>query len=63
MKTIDLVKKQFVEEGLKTLMTRKPTSCVFSKKKVDGDLINKLIALSCSPAPIGNARQTHRGKM
>jgi transposase len=59
MKTIDRVKKQFVEEGLEAVMTRKPTSRVFAKK-VDGDLEARLIALSCSPAPEGHARWTLR---
>jgi transposase len=59
MKTIDRVKKQFVEKGLEAVMTRKPTSRVFAKK-VDGDLEAKLIALSCSPAPEGHARWTLR---
>lgn len=59
MKTIDRVKKQFVEQGLEAVMTRKPTSRVFSRK-VDGDLEAKLIALSCSPAPEARARWTLR---
>jgi len=57
MRTIDRVKKQFVEEGLEAVMTRKPTSRVFSKK-VDGHLEAQLIALSCSPVPDGYARWT-----
>lgn len=59
MKTIDRVKKQFVEEGLEAVMTRKPTSRVFARK-VDGDLEAKLIAMSCSLAPEGHARWTLR---
>ena len=55
MRTIDRFKKQFVEEGLEAVMTRKPTSRVFSRK-VDGDLEAQLIALSCSPVPEGYAR-------
>ena len=37
MKTIDRVKKRFVEEGLDEVMTRKPTSRVY-ERKADGDL-------------------------
>ena len=55
MKTIDRVKKRFVEEGLDEVMTRKPTSRVY-ERKADGDLEAHLIALSCSPAPEGHAR-------
>lgn len=59
MKTIDRVKKRFVEEGLDAVMTRKPTSRVYARK-ADGDLEAHLIALSCSPAPEGHARWTLR---
>ena len=59
MKTIDRVKKQFVEEGLEAVMTRKPSSRIVAKK-IDGDLEAKLIALSCSAAPEGHARWTLR---
>ncbi len=57
MKIFDRVKKQFVENGLDAVTTRKPMSRVFSKK-VDGDLDARLIALSCSPAPEGSTGWT-----
>lgn len=57
MKTIDRVKKRFVENGFEASMTRKPTTRAFSKK-IDSDVEARLIALSCSPAPEGHARWT-----
>ena len=55
MKTIDRVKKRFVEDGLDEVMTRKPTRRVY-ERNADGDLEAHLIALSCSPAPEGYSR-------
>jgi transposase len=59
MKTIDRVKKRFVEEGLDAVLTRKPSSRTF-QPRVDGDLEARLIALSCSEPPVGHRRWSLR---
>ena len=59
MKTIDRVKKRFVEEGLDMALTGKPSNRIYSRK-ADGDLEAHLIALSCSKAPQGYQRWTLR---
>lgn len=59
MKTIDRVKKRFVEEGLDMALTGKPSTRVY-RRKADGDLEAHLIALSCSAAPAGHQRWTLR---
>lgn len=59
MKTIDRVKKRFVEEGLEAVLSRKPSSRTFHPK-VDGDLEAHLIALSCSEPPVGHKRWSLR---
>jgi len=59
MKTIDRVKKRFVEEGLDMALTGKPSTRVY-RRKADGDLEAHLIALSCSAAPEGHQRWTLR---
>ena len=55
MKTIDRVKKKFVEKGLKAVTTRKPTGRVFAKKN-NGDIEDKMIAKRSSPAQEGHYR-------
>jgi hypothetical protein len=57
MKTIDRVKKQFVEQGLEHESKADQSRLC---QKSHGDLEAKLIALSCSPAPEGHARWTLR---
>jgi len=59
MKTIDRVKKRFVEEGLNIALTGKPSTRVYSRK-ADGDLEAHLVALSCSEPPEGHLRWTLR---
>jgi transposase len=59
MKTIDRVKKRFVEEGLNMALTGKPSTRVYSRK-ADGDLEAHLVALSCSEPPEGHLRWTLR---
>ncbi len=59
MKTIDRVKKRFVEEGLEATLTRRPSSRTF-QPRVDGDLEAHLIALSCSEPPVGYKRWSLR---
>ena len=59
MKTIDRVKKRFVEESLEAVLQRKPSTRVF-RNKVDGDLEAHLIAMSCSEPPVGYKRWSLR---
>ncbi|MCB9233743.1 MAG: IS630 family transposase [Bacteroidia bacterium] len=46
MRTIDRIKKQFVEEGLEACLSRRKSSREYHSK-IDGDLEAHLIALSC----------------
>lgn len=59
MRTIDRVKKSFVEEGLEICLNGKKSSRMYSKK-VDGDAEAHLIALACSNAPSGFAKWSLR---
>ena len=59
MKTIDRVKKRFIEEGFDVALTGKPSTRVY-RRKADGDFEAHLIALSCSAAPEGHKRCTLR---
>jgi transposase len=59
MRTIDRVKKKFVEGGLEACLERRPTSRVY-ESKIDGDVEAKLIALCCSEPPKGYARWSLR---
>ena len=59
MRTIDRVKKKFIEEGLDLCLERRPTQRVY-EKKVDGDLEAKLITLCCSEPPKGSAKWSLR---
>ena len=59
MRTIDRVKKRFVEEGLESALKMAPTSRVYDKL-VDGDMEAHLIALACGEPPKGFARWSLR---
>lgn len=59
MRTIDRVKKRFVEEGLEAALKMAPTSRMYDKL-VDGDMEAHLIALACGEAPEGYARWSLR---
>ena len=59
MRTIDRIKKRFVEEGFDAVLERKPTSREY-ERKADGDLEARLVALSCSEPPDGHARWSLR---
>lgn len=59
MRTIDRIKKRFVEEGFDAVLERKPTSREY-ERKADGDLEARLVALSCSEPPEGHARWSLR---
>lgn len=59
MRTIDRVKKKFIEEGLEACLERRPTTRVY-ERKTDGDIEAKLITLCCSEPPKGFARWSLR---
>lgn len=59
MRTIDRVKKRFVEEGLDRALERVTGTRVY-EIKADGDFEAHLISLACSQAPDGYARWSLR---
>lgn len=59
MRTIDRVKKKFIEEGFENILERRPTSRIY-EPKVDGDLEAKLVSLCCSEPPKGFAKWSLR---
>ena len=59
MRTIDRVKKRFVEEGFEAALKMAPTSRIYDKL-VDGDMEAHLIAVACSDPPKGFARWSLR---
>lgn len=58
-RTIDRVKKRFVEKGLEPAVKRAPTTRVY-KHLVDGQVEAHLVALSCSKPPQGHAHWSVR---
>ncbi len=59
MRTIDRVKKKFIDEGFEGVLDRRPTSRVYETKS-DGDVEAKLVALCCSEPPKGFAKWSLR---
>jgi transposase len=59
MRTIDRVKKKFIEEGFEAVLERRPPRRVY-EAKMDGDTEAKLISLCCSEPPKGFARWSLR---
>jgi hypothetical protein len=59
MRTIDRIKKRFIEEGLVTTLERRPSKRVYNKV-ADGDFEAKLIALCCGEPPAGFAKWSLR---
>ena len=59
MRTIDRVKRRFIEEGLESVLERRPTSRVY-ERKMDGEVEAKLVALCCSKPPKGYAKWSLR---
>jgi len=59
MRTIDRVKKRFVEEGFEACLQRKPTTRIYDKK-VDGDAEAHLISIACSEPPKGFSKWSLR---
>ena len=59
MRTIDRVKKRFIEEGFEAILERSPTRRIY-ERKTDGDMEAKLITLCCSEPPKGYAKWSLR---
>ena len=59
MRTIDRVKKKFVEEGFDAALENSPTSRIY-ERKADGDVEAHLVALACSKAPDGFSKWSLR---
>jgi len=59
MRTIDRVKKKFIEEGLEACLERRPTTRIY-ERKADGEVEAKLITLCCSKPPKGFAKWSLR---
>jgi transposase len=59
MRTVDRVKKKFIEEGLEASLERRPTSRIY-ETKTDGDVEAKLVKLCCSEPPKGFAKWSLR---
>jgi hypothetical protein len=58
-RTIDRVKKKFIEEGFESVLERRPSVRNYTKK-VDGDIEAKLVSLCCSEPPKGFAKWSLR---
>ena len=59
MRTIDRVKKRFMEEGIETVLERRPTQREYTTK-IDGETEAKLVTLCCSEPPKGYAKWSLR---
>jgi transposase len=59
MRTIDRVKKKFIEEGFEAALERRPTGRLY-ERKMDGDTEAKLVTLCCSEPPKGFAKWSLR---
>lgn len=58
--TVQRVRKQLVEEGLEAVLSRRQYHLKAPRRKIDGDLEARLVALACSKAPEGRSRWTLR---
>jgi transposase len=59
MRTIDRVKKKFIEEGFDAVLERKPSDREY-ERKADGEIEAKLVTLCCSEPPSGFAKWSLR---
>ena len=60
VQTIERVRKQLVEDGLESVLSRRTYLQKVSRKKLDGDAEAHLIALACSETPEGYSRWSLR---
>jgi len=58
-RTIDRVKKKFIEEGFEKVLERRPSFQSYAKK-IDGDLEAKIVTLCCSQPPEGYSKWSLR---
>jgi len=59
-RTVEHVKRRFVEEGLESALNRKVRETPPRESIVDGDKEARLIAMACSAPPAGHKRWTVR---
>ena len=59
MRTIDRVKKQFIEDGIEAVLERRATTRVY-ELKADGNMEANLVALCCSEPPKGYSKWSLR---
>lgn len=59
MRTIDRVKKKFIEDGFEKVLERRVSSRIYNVK-IDGDVEAKLVKLCCSEPPPGFAKWSLR---
>jgi transposase len=57
--TVERIRRRFVEDGLDIALGRKPTRRVY-QRKLDGAQEAQLIALACSPPPLGRRQWSLR---
>lgn len=60
VQTIERVRKQLVEEGFDAVLSRRKYTQKVSRKKIDGDVEARLIAITCNNPPEGRAKWTLR---
>jgi transposase len=58
LRTVERVRRRFVERGLEQALGRKPQDRPSRERKFDGAAEARLIALACSAPPAGRARWT-----
>ena len=56
--TVERVRQRFVEDGLDAALVRKKQDQPSRARKLDGAAEARLIALACSPAPVGRVAWT-----
>jgi len=59
MRTIDRIKRRFVEDGFESCLSRKPTTRIY-ERKFDGDTEAKLVSIACSKPPNGFSKWSLR---
>jgi len=60
VQTIERVRKQLVEEGFDAVLSRREYKQKIPRKKIDGNVEARVIALACGEPPEGRARWTLR---
>jgi hypothetical protein len=57
--TVERIRQRFVEDGLEAALGRRPTKRVYHRR-LDGEQEAQLVALACSPPPMGRRQWTLR---